>query len=296
MYLNVMLTLAFHSQSYDSGLVERLLFRVARKWIAGYSSTDAIKAALDANRRGMSAILNFLGEDAADDGQVGATVDEYLSLMGMMRDKNVQGCASVKPTQLGLAINYEKCLQNFKKLAARARDLGQFLWIDMESAKFTEDTITLYLELLKENPGVGIAVQAYLKRSGADLLHIIEHGGKVRLVKGAYHELEEHAFASREEVDDNYLHLLKMLAGGGNFFAVATHDSTLIDEAIRRGGKCEFQLLMGIRDELKLQLVAKNMQVAEYIPYGGQWLPYSVRRIRERKRNLLLLARSLIQQ
>ena len=291
-----MTTAILHSQSYDSGLVERLLFRVARKWVAGYSSADAIKAALDANRRGMSAILNFLGEDTADDEQVGATVQEYLSLMDMMHDKNVQGCASVKPSQLGLAIGYEMCLQNFKKLAARARDLGQFLWIDMESAKFTEDTITLYLELLKENPDVGIAVQAYLKRSGADLLHIIEHGGKVRLVKGAYHELEEHAFASREDVDNNYLRLLKILAESSNFFAVATHDSTLIDEAIRLGGKCEFQLLMGIRDELKLQLVASKMAVAEYIPYGGQWLPYSVRRIRERKRNLLLLARSLIQQ
>ena len=291
-----MTTATLHSQSYDSGLMERLLFRVARKWVAGYSSADAIKAALDANRRGMSAILNFLGEDTADDEQVGATVKEYLSLMDMMHDKNVQGCASVKPSQLGLAIGYEMCLQNFKKLAARARDLGQFLWIDMESAKFTEDTIMLYLELLKENPDVGIAVQAYLKRSGADLLHIIEHGGKVRLVKGAYHELEEHAFASREDVDNNYLRLLKILAEGGNFFAVATHDSTLIDEAIRLGGKCEFQLLMGIRDELKLQLVASKMAVAEYIPYGGQWLPYSVRRIRERKRNLLLLARSLIQQ
>lgn len=287
---------ALHSQSYDSGLMERLLFRVARKWVAGYSSADAIKAALDANRRGLSAILNFLGEYVADKGQVEATVEEYLSLMDMMRDKNVRGCASVKPTQLGLAVDYEMCLQNFRRLAARAHDLGQFLWIDMESVKFTEDTITLYLELQKENPEIGIAVQASLKRSGADVLHIIEHGSKVRLVKGAYHELEEHAFASREEVDKNFLHLLKMLAGSGNFFAVATHDSKLIDEAMKMGGKCEFQLLMGIRDELKSQLVASKMAVAEYIPYGGQWLPYSMRRIKERKRNLLLLARSLIQQ
>lgn len=292
-----MLTLtAFHSPSYDSGLVERLLFRVARKWVAGYSSADAIEAALDANRRGMSAILNFLGEDTADAGQVDVTVNEYLSLMGMMRDKNVKGCASVKPTQLGLAIDYGMCLQNFRRLADRAHELGQFLWIDMEGVRFTEDTITLYLELLRENPDVGIAVQAYLKRTGADLLHILESGGKVRLVKGAYHELEEHAFASREQVDDNYSRLLKMLADSGNFFAVATHDSKLIDEAIKTGGRCEFQLLMGIRDELKSRLVAMNMAVAEYIPYGGQWLPYSVRRIRERKRNLLLLARSLVQQ
>jgi proline dehydrogenase len=290
------LTLALHSQSYDSGLMERLLFRVAKKWVAGYGAGEAIAAAQDANRHGMSAILNFLGEDTADAGQVDAAVGEYLSLMKLVRDKSVRGCVSVKPTQLGLAIDYGACLQNFKKLAARARELGQFMWIDMESARFTEDTIAIYLEVLKEYSEVGVAIQAYLKRSGADVLHIIERGGKVRLVKGAYHELEKDAFSSSEEVDSNYLRLMKMLAEGGNFFAVATHDGRLIEEAAKLGGRLEFQMLMGIRDELKAQLVAKKMPVAEYIPYGSQWLPYSVRRIRERKRNLLLLARSLIQQ
>jgi proline dehydrogenase len=200
------------------------------------------------------------------------------------------------PTQLGLAIDYGSCLQNFKRLTARARELGQFMWIDMESARFTEDTITIYLEVLKEYSEVGVAIQAYLKRSGADILHIIEREGKVRLVKGAYHELEKDAFSSGEEVDQNYLRLLKVLAEGGSFFAVATHDGRLIEEAAKLDGRLEFQMLMGIRDELKAQLVARKMLVAEYIPYGSQWLPYSVRRIRERKRNLLLLARSLIQQ
>ncbi|WP_337861726.1 proline dehydrogenase family protein [Nitrososphaera sp.] len=292
-----------HSPSYDSSLTERLLFRVAKKWVAGYSAQDAISAALGANSRGMSAILNYLGEDAVEEAQVQAAVDEYLSLMDLIKAKNVRGCVSVKPTQLGLAIGYEACLKNFQRLAARAHELGQFMWIDMESVRFTEDTITIYLRLLGEeedakNKDIGIAIQAYLRRSGADLLHIIEHGGKVRLVKGAYHELQEHAFSSREEVDQNYLRLLDMLAKSGNFFAVATHDDRLAEYAasLRPSGNIEFQLLMGIRDELKSHLVSRGLQVAEYIPYGSQWLPYSVRRIRERKRNLLLLARSLVQQ
>jgi proline dehydrogenase len=277
--------------------MERLLFRVAKKWVAGYAADEAILAALDANKRGMSAILNFLGEDTMDKAQVELAVKEYLSLMDMMKTRGIRGCVSVKPTQLGLAINYGMCLQNFLVLAKKAKELGQFLWIDMESVKFTEDTITIYLEILKEHPMTGIAIQAYLRRSGADILHIIEHGGKVRLVKGAYHEQEEHTFATKEEVDDNYSHLLKMLADGGNFFAIATHDSKLIDEAINiHANNCEFQMLMGIRKELKSQLVSEGLQVSEYIPYGSQWLPYSVRRIRERKRNLLLLARSLVQQ
>jgi proline dehydrogenase len=285
--------------------MERLLFRVAKKWVAGYSASEAVSAALDANRRGMSAIVNFLGEDTVDAGQVSAAVGEYLALMDLLHKNKVTGCISVKPTQLGLAIDYDMCLRNFRALAAKAKELGQFMWVDMESIKFTEDTISIYLQLLRDYSEVGVAIQAYLRRSGADLLHILESGGNVRLVKGAYHEPEEHAFASKEEVDRNYSHLLKMLAENSsksdNFVAVATHDSKLVDEAISlffkdsKKKRFEFQLLMGIRDELKAELVARGMAVSEYIPYGSQWLPYSARRIRERKRNILLLARSLIQ-
>jgi proline dehydrogenase len=289
---------ATHSHNYDAGLMERLLFRVAKKWVAGYSTEEAIAAALDSNRRGMSAILNFLGEDTTDARAVDQTMSEYLALMDTMHARNVRGCVSAKPTQLGLAINYQMCLQNFSKLAAKAGELDQFLWIDMESVRFTEDTISIYLELYKRYKMTGVAIQSYLRRSASDLLHVAEHGGKVRLVKGAYHEPEEHAFSTKEEVDANYLKLMRMLFESSSYFAIATHDSAMIEEAIRLGrdSKFEFQMVMGIRDELKGDLVAKKFAVAEYIPYGNQWLPYSVRRIRERKRNLLLLARSLIQQ
>lgn len=288
---------ATHSQNYDAGLMERLLFRVAKKWVAGYSAGDAIAAALDSNCRGMSAILNFLGEYTIDSKAVDQTLVEYLSLIDLVHARNVRGCVSAKPTQLGLAIDYDVCLQNFKRVATRAKKNGQFLWIDMESARFVEDTIAIYLEIYKQYNMTGVAIQSYLRRSASDLLHIIERGGKVRLVKGAYHELEEHAFSTREDVNNNFVKLMKMLSESSSYFAIATHDSDIIDEAIKLdiNTKCEFQMLMGIRDDLKNDLVAKKFVVAEYIPYGSHWMPYSVRRIRERKRNLLLLARSLIQ-
>jgi len=278
--------------------MERLLFRVAKKWVAGYSVDKAVAAALDSNSRGMSAILNFLGEYSIDSKAVDQTVAEYASLMDLMHARKIRGSVSVKPTQLGLAISFNACLQNFVKLAAKAKKLGQFLWIDMESIKFTEDTIRIYLEVCKQHNMTGVAIQSYLRRSASDILHIVEHGGKVRLVKGAYHEPEQHAFSTKEEVDANYIKLMKILFDSETYFAIATHDSNIIEKAIELGknAKFEFQLLMGIRNELKRDLVAKNFEVAEYIPYGNQWLPYSVRRIRERKRNLLLLARSLIQQ
>jgi proline dehydrogenase len=294
-------TAAHYSHNYDANLIERLLYRVAKKWVAGYSASEAMKTALETNRHRMSAILNFLGEDITDSKLVDMTVTEYLLLMGLMDKKKVHGCVSVKPTQLGLTIDYDVCLQNFRSLASRARELGQFMWLDMESVKSTEDTIALYLEVYREHNMIGIAVQSYLRRSASDLLHIIECGGKVRLVKGAYRESEEHVFVTNEEVNANYLKLMKMLfENGNNYFAIATHNSDLIAEATRlakgKDTKFEFQMLKGIRDELKLELVTKGFTVAEYIPYGSQWLPYSVRRIMERKRNLLLLARSLIQQ
>ena len=137
------------------------------------------------------------------------------------------------------------------------------------------------------------------------ILERLETKGKVRLVKGAYHESEDHAFSSKEDIDLNYSKLMQMLFKSNAFFAIATHDSKLIDEAIhlaedvhsesekQKKRRFEFQFLMGIRDDLKKEFAGK-FKVSEYIPYGNQWLPYSVRRIREKKRNLLLLARSLI--
>lgn len=291
-------TLVGHSQNYDAGLLERLLFRVAKKWVAGYSIDEAVAAALDSNSRGMSAILNFLGEYSNDEKTVDKTVSEYVSLIDLMQARKIRGSVSVKPTQLGLAMDFNVCIQNLVKLATKAKMLGQFIWIDMESVKFTEDTIAIYLEVFKQHNMMGVAIQSYLRRSASDILHIVEHGGKVRLVKGAYHEPEQHAFSAKEEVDANYVKLMKILFDSETYFAVATHDSNIIKKAIElsKNANFEFQMLMGIRDELKRDLVAKNFAVAEYIPYGSQWFPYSVRRIRERKRNLFLLARSLIQQ
>lgn len=284
------------SQNYDTSLIERLLYRLAKRWVAGYSANEAMGTALDANRHGMSAILNFLGEDIRDSKLVDVTVSQYLLLMDLMNAKKVHGCVSVKPTQIGLTIDYDTCLQNFRRLAAKAREVGQFIWLDMESVKSTEDTIAIYLDLYKQYHMIGVAVQSYLRRSASDLLHIIEYGGKVRLVKGAYHESKEHIFVTNEEVNANYLKLMLMLFESNNYFAIATHDSSLIAEATRMGKNTsfEFQMLKGIRDELKIDLITMGFAVAEYIPYGNQWLPYSVRRIMERKRNLLLLARSLI--
>jgi proline dehydrogenase len=281
------------------------LFRVAKKWVSGTTYKDALSAAKNSNKRGISAILNFLGEDNTDSNSVEQTVKEYCLLLDLINTNEIDGCISVKPTQVGLKISNEECLHNLSRISKEAGSLGKFMWIDIESFEYVESTLSIYLDLLKEYSSVGIALQSYLRRSASDLLHMLEEGANVRIVKGAYRQNEENAFQSMSEINSNFSKLIKMLfedENTNNLFAIATHDSKLINNAIELSEKFgtdkkkfEFQLLMGIHNELKENLVERRFKTSEYIPYGNQWFPYSMRRIRERKRNILLLARSILQ-
>jgi proline dehydrogenase len=194
----------------------------------------------------------------------------------------------------------------------RANEFNKFVWIDMESSKYTDDTLMMYLEMLGHHKQTGVVLQSALRRSTSDLLHLIEVGGIVRLVKGAYRENEQISFISPNEVKENYTKLLDIVFKSSNThlnnvtngikFAVATHDSYLIEYAIKLSRTSEFpkrnfefEFLKGIREDLKNDLVHQEFVVAEYIPFGDEWLSYSIRRLRERKRNLFLLARSLVE-
>jgi proline dehydrogenase len=302
-----------HSHSHNHLLVERLLLKLIKKWAAGTNIEEAIAAAKICNSNGRKAILNYLGEDYTEDDKINRTLKEYYDLIERLSSDHIEGCISVKPSQLGLSVSSELCLRNLRSLVRRATELGEFIWIDMESSKYTDYTLTMYLELLGHHREIGVVLQSTLRRSASDLLHLIEAGGTVRLVKGAYHENEQIAFTSHDEINANFMRLLEMLFNLGHArtnsmdhnkglrFAVATHDSKLIDHAIRlwRTSRLhiknfEFEFLRGVRDELKRDLVDKGFNVAEYIPYGDEWFAYSARRLRERKRNLFLLARSLV--
>jgi proline dehydrogenase len=301
-----------HSYTHNYLLMERLLVKLAKKWAAGQDIEDALIAAKSCNMKGQKAILNYLGEDNTEEGNINRTTKEYSDLLDRLHADQIDGCISVKPSQLGLSISYELCRKNLKAIINRAINFCLFVWIDMESSKHTDDTLMLYLELLAHYPQIGVVLQSALRRSASDLLHLMEVGAKVRLVKGAYHENEQIAFIRHEEINTNYIKLLDMLFSSNYMnnngvdnnvkFAVATHDSKLIEYAIKLSKKVkigitnfEFEFLRGIRDELKRDLVKEGFRVAEYIPYGDEWLPYSIRRLRERKRNLFLLARSLVQ-
>lgn len=281
-----------------------MLFKVSKRWIAGYSNTDAISEATKSNQKGMSAILNYLGEEYTQESETDKSVKEYLTLLNLLRTKNVQGSISVKPTQIGLSIGYDMCLENFTKISEKAKESGYFMWIDIENSNYVEDTLSIYLDVLRKNRDTGVAIQSYLKRSYSDLLHLMESSANLRIVKGAYSGETDEAYQSNTEVSQNFSRLMRVVMKDASYegiLAVATHDSKLIDEALslsvgfEKMKNLQFQLLKGIRDELKQQLVKSGYTVLEYIPYGEKWLHYSLRRIMERKRNIFLLARSLIE-
>jgi len=278
------------------GITERLLYRVAKRWIAGYGLDDAIEAAKKTNERRIRVIINRLGEHTPDLKLIEEYTLEYLRIVDLLDSNIIDGTISIKPSQLGLAAEVPLYKKNLTRILERAEEAKRDVWIDMENSPYTESTIQVYREQFEDHPRMGICLQANLRRSENDLKGLLAIGGRVRLVKGAYPESAKIAY-KRSEVEENYLRLLKMMFEGGDEFVVGTHDSKLINEALRLDEEnkrnFEFEMLKGIRDDLKDTLVNQGQRVGEYIPYGPEWYNYSKRRMRERKRNILLLLRSI---
>jgi proline dehydrogenase len=259
---------------------------------------SAIDDAKKANSRGIGVVVNFLGEEIKDPATADAHTDEYLRLQQALADGGIKGFASVKLTQLGLGADDQGMRARLEKIASNAERLSQLLWVDMEGSTFTEATIATYLASHEKHANLGLALQAYTRRSESDLKSILDAGGRVRLVKGAYREGPDFVYPTRKEVADNYSKLMETLFERGNGFAIATHDSKLVDKAKTlaesRHADFHFELLKGIREDLKADLVKSGYKVYEYLPYGDRWYAYSKRRITEHPSNIWLLLRSLV--
>jgi proline dehydrogenase len=280
------------------GLKELLLLRLAKRWISGVDLDSAMTDAKKANSKGMGVVVNFLGEEIKDPATAESHTGEYLRIQQRISEEGIRGFASVKLTQLGLGADDSAATERFERIASNADRLKQPLWIDMESSLFTERTIALYIDALSRHSSLGIVLQSYLRRSDSDLPRLLDAGARVRLVKGAYRENRDVVYPSRKEVSGNFSRLMATLFDRGKGFAIATHDSALIEEAKRlaesKKAEFEFEMLKGIRDELKADLVKSGYQVSEYLPYGDRWFAYSKRRITEHPSNILLLLRSLV--
>jgi proline dehydrogenase len=282
---------------------------VASRFIAGETAGDAIKAIRVLNRKGIYTTLDHLGESVSDRKESLRAVGEIIHILEEIDRTGVKSSVSIKPSQIGLVLGPALFEENLRSILQRAKELNNFVRIDMEDSPFTEETLSAFKRLRNGAYAnhVGIVIQAYLYRSAKDIYQLMELGAPVRLCKGAYKEPAEIAFPSKVDVDKNFDVLTEMLVlgaiiaqNGGNdqghfppITAIASHDEKRIDYAKAFGAKMglpkwalEFQMLAGIRRDLQESLVAEGYPVRVYVPYGTEWYPYFMRRLAERPANL----------
>lgn len=279
----------------------RILYFFAKRFIAGEDRATALKNIKSLYDQGFLCTVDVLGESVHTVDQAIAAKNEYLALLKDIETFHRPIDISAKVSALGMDISYDLCKRNMEELIdAICHHTVRF---DMEGSDLTERTLKLGLELQKTHRNLGVVVQAYLRRTERDIQSVIEQGVSTRLCKGAYKEPECIAYQSMDEIRENFLKQAFLLLKKGNMPAIATHDEILI-EKIREFIEKEniprdsfyFELLYGVRRDIQKSLLNKGYQVRVYVPYGKAWLPYTLRRLAERKENIIFVLKSLVRE
>ncbi len=266
-----------------------LVGRVARRYIAGETTEDAVRVIRELNAKGASATVDVLGEFITDVSEARATAAEYGRMLDAIAREELRANVSVKLTAFGLGIDDAVCRELVGGLARKVATMPDgFLRIDMANTPYTDKTLGLVRELRSEGLPVGCVIQAYLRRSDADIERLAHEGGSVRLCKGIYRESPDVAYQDKEEIRESYRRNLRRLFEGNGKVAVATHDDALVNYALQlidelkpSEDRYEFQMLLGVRERLRDQIIAKGHRIRIYVPYGKAWYGYSTRRLRE---------------
>lgn len=279
--------------------------RAVRRFMPGEEIADALGAAVDLQVLGIATLYTKLGEAITDPAGAQAVTDHYLQLLDRIREAEIDGEISVKPTQLGLDIDEDLCLGHLRALAAAAEERGSYLWIDMEDSSYVDRTLDLYQRLRASHARTGICLQAYLRRTAKDVERLLPLGPAIRLVKGAYDEPRAIAFKSKKEVDANFLGLsVTMLRESRNRsmrVGLGTHDVDLIEQIASHAAAAgiprdafEVQMLYGIRAREQRRLARSGYRVLTLIAYGDSWYRWYMRRLAERPANVLFALRQLL--
>jgi proline dehydrogenase len=279
--------------------------QAVRRFMPGETTDDALAAAREQNQLGLAVTLTSLGENLASRAEADAVRDHYLELLRRLGRDGIQGEVSIKPTQLGYDLDPGLCAAHTRTLAEAARVHGSRLWIDMEGTAYTEGTLALYRDVRASHANLGVCLQAYLRRTRADLESLLPLGPAIRIVKGAYAEPPERAFPDKHEVDENFHWMAERLwsregRAAGAWVTLGTHDSGLIVRLGRTAERLgvgpreyEHALLYGIQRAEQLRLVKAGRIVRVLISYGAHWFPWYMRRLAERPANLLFVAKSM---
>ncbi len=277
---------------------------VVDSYVAGETGDDAVRVTRTLRAAGLLVSLDYLGEDTREAGQAAAVADEYVQVLGKLAAEGLTqaGAAevSVKPTAVGLFLGERTAIQNIRRICAAAQEAGTTVTLDAEEFAAVEPTLRIAAQLRAEYGDLGCVIQACLRRSEADCRALAGYGIRVRLCKGAYNEPDSVAFAARRDVDMSYARCMRILMNGPGYPMLATHDPRLIEIAGslamltgRSADSFEYQMLYGIRPAEQRRLANTGARMRVYVPYGGDWYAYLVRRLAERPRNLAFFLRSL---
>jgi proline dehydrogenase len=282
---------------------------IASQFVAGESAAEAVERARGLDEQGVGTILNLLGEHYHERGPADEDTETYVDLVEDIADSDAKACVSIKPSQAGLDVGAdgdrptergrEVFRENVTRVVETAREAGVFVWIDMEDHPTTDATLDVYEDLAREHDGgVGVCVQANLRRTSDDLERLADVPGKVRLVKGAYDEPAEVAYQSKARVDEAYRDVIRQaFEQFDDGVGIGSHDPEMIDLALELAEEhdtgYEIQMLMGVREDAQFEL-ADEHEVWQYVPYGSRWMSYFYRRMMERKENLLFAARAVV--
>ncbi len=277
--------------------------KTASRFIAGEELKEGIEAAKKLNLNNIEVTMDFLGENTKTEEEAWACAKEITKIMDAIKREKILGNVSIKPTQLGLDLGEEFCEGVLRFLFEEAKNKNIFVRIDMEGSPYTQKTLNLFYKLYEEYKNIGIVIQAYLYRSFEDVEKILSLGARIRLCKGAYKEPPEIAYKKMKEIRENFLQICKLLFENGNYPAIATHDTYLINSVKKMAkemGKSpkdfEFQMLFGIRPKTQERLAQEGYRMRVYVPFGTHWLPYFYRRLRERKENIFFVVKNLFKR
>ena len=264
----------------------------ADPYIAGEKLQDAVRQVKKLNREGACATMDVLGESIRTKDEASAAVKRYLTVLEVIKKEELDANISIKPTQFGLGMDFEFCLDNFRQIIEKLKEQDNFVRVDMEDSPYTTLTYDLYEALKKEYDKVGVVMQAYMRRSMNDLKErLIPGKANIRLCKGIYIEPQEISYRNFDIVRQNYARLLRKALESGMYVGIATHDEVLVYEAYKiiedldlKPDQYEFQMLLGVTESLRRQVIADGHKMRVYVPFGKDWYAYSTRRLKENPR------------
>ncbi len=268
---------------------KKFVWLFSRRYIAGRSLLDGVEKTRELNQLDCCATIDVLGEDINSLSEATLAKEECMHVLETIQKNGLDSNHSLKLTQLGLKIDKDNCFQNVKAIVQKAKQLQNFVRIDMEDSTCTTDTLEIYRKLRKMYNNVGTVIQAYLMRSQEDVQQLIDEGiAHLRICKGIYDESPKIAYKDRDQIRENYVGLVKTVLDSGGYVGIATHDRIVINrviEMIRSKGypssRFEFQMLLGVTEHLRNELVSKGYRLRVYVPYGDQWYGYCTRRLKE---------------